>query len=231
VEDFVPISLPSRCAVYPGVDPKTVRIRTFLGEEEEKIQELGIGNPKKKLLEVLRSTITGVDPNILTSGDVAYVLLWQAINSYSPDFPVKLTCESCLRSVDVTVNLGDIESKELPDDFTQPYKVELSYTTVKLRLKTILDDIEVYNFAEAGQSTYCYDYALTMVDDEVGAIERLQVLRAMKAQDLTKIRRFHNEFAHGPDYKAGYVCPLCDGQGEVIIPFRLQDVIQESARA
>ena len=231
MEDFAPISLPSRCAVYPEVDPKTVRIRTFLGEEEEKIQELGIGNPKKKLLEVLRNTITGVDPSILTSGDVAHVLLWQAINSYSPVFPVKLTCESCYRSVDVTVNLGDIESKELPDGFIQPYEVELSYTSVKLRLKTILDDIEVYNFSEAGQSTYCYDYALTMVDDETDVVARLQVLRAMKSQDLIKIRRFHNKFAHGPDYKAEYVCPLCDSRGEVIIPFRLQDVIQESARA
>ncbi len=231
MEDFVPINLPSRCAVYPDVDPKTVRIRTFLGEEEEKIQELGIGNPQKKLLEVLRNTVTGVDPSILTSGDVAHVLLWQAINSYAPDFPVKLTCESCLRSVDVTVNLGDIESKELPDGFVQPYEVELSYTPVKLRLKTILDDIEVYNFAEAGQSTYLYDYALTMVDDEVGVLERLQVLRTMKSQDMTKIRHFYNKFAHGPDYKAGYTCPLCDGKGEVIIPFRLQDVIQESARA
>lgn len=231
MEDFVPISLPSQCAVYPGVDPEAVRIRTFLGEQEEKIQELGIGNPQKKFLEVLRGTLQGVDPSIMTSGDVAHVMLWQAINSYSPAFPVKLTCESCLLSVDVTVDLGDIESKELPKDFTQPYEVELSHTPVKLRLRTILDDIEVYNFAEAGQSTYLYDVALMIVDDDTSVVDRMHILRTMKAQDLTKIRRFHNKFAHGPDYKVSYVCPSCGSKGEVCVPFRLQDVIQESARA
>ena len=226
--NYTSISLPSKCLPYGDeVKSENITIRTFTGKEEEAIAEMALGNPKKKILDVLSQVLRGVDPKILTSGDVSYILLWEAINSYTNEYPLTVTCQHCYQSVDITADLGAIDSKELPDDFVQPHDVELPQTVVHLRLGTLLDEINVFDFSQKGKSTYLYSYALAMIDDEVPAYERAMALESLDAKYLAKIRQFHKDFLHGPDFVAPYVCPNCEEGGEVLIPFRLDEFIQE----
>jgi hypothetical protein len=226
--NYVPIHLPSRCLPYGDkVKSDEVAICTFTGKEEEAIAEMALNNPRKKILEVLTTVLQGIDPKILTSGDVSYILLWEAINSYTNEYPLTITCQHCYQSVDVTVDLGKINSVELPEDFKQPYDIELPTSTAHLRLGTLLDEIQVYNFSEKGKSPYLYSYALAMVDKEVPAYERALSLECLPAKYLAKIRQFHKDFTHGPDYIAPYHCPNCEEDGEVLVPFRLDNFIQE----
>jgi hypothetical protein len=227
--DFVPVNLPSKCLTYPGVEPSSVGIRQFRGREEQLVAELGLGNPKKKLLELMKSILRGVDPLILTTGDVSYILVWEAINSYSNMYPVSLVCQSCLKTIQVKIDLGEIDSKELPDDFEQPHEVEISNTKVKLRLLTLQDDVETFNFAEKGQSTYLYSYALSIVDEDIDVMARVKILESMDTHDLVKIRGFHDKFAHGPDFDVEYDCPKCGEKGRVLLPFRLDEFISASS--
>jgi len=225
MEEFVPIQLPSKCLTYPDVNPEAIRIRPFRGKEEELIAELGIGNPKKKVLEVISSVIQGVDPNILTSGDVSYILLWEGINSYTKLYPLRLVCESCSQSIDVQIDLSNLEVKELPDDFKQPMEISLSNTKVNLRLLTLKDDIAAYNYLNEFQSVYLYTFALSIVDKNMKTLDRVRILEEMSTQDLAKIRGFHEKYEHGPNFSTEYKCPKCGEKGRVLIPFRLDSLI------
>lgn len=223
MDGFVPIKLPSKCLTYPEVE--AIRIRPFRGKEEELVAELGIGNPKKKVLEVISSVLQGVKPDILTTGDISYVLLWEGINSYTKSYPLRLVCESCLQNIDVSIDLSNLDVKELPDDFKQPVEVSLSNTKVNLRLLTLKDDIAAYDYLDKSQSVYLYTFALSIVDEDTTPLDRVKILEEMSTRDLAKIRSFHERYEHGPNFSTKYECPKCGKEGKVFIPFRLDSLI------
>lgn len=218
---YVPITLPSRCLTYQGVDPQGISIRPMKGRDEEILAELSLENLKKKLLTLYQGLIKGIDPRILTAGDEAYIMYWEAINSYSKDFPMSMKCPTCLRNIDITIDLETLEVRELPKDFTQPVTRSLSTGPVKLRLQTIQDEINALDFGSKTKGNYLYNYALCIVDDNIDVIGRLKILEEMSTQDLGVIKKFHEDFAHGPILKSPYTCPKCEDEGEVIVPFRL----------
>ena len=224
--DYVSIKLPSKGLTYgaPTV-PIDVRIRPFKGRDEQLVAELDLRNSKKHLLDLVTGIVEGVPAEKLTTGDLSYILVWEAINSYTNLFPLKLTCQGCLQDVDVKIDLRSLDIKELPDSFKQPYLIKLSKQEINLRLLTLKDDIEAFNFAANGQDSYLYTYALSIVDENTSAIGRVKILEEMSPQDLAKIRKFHREFEHGPDFNAKYVCPKCGWEGRVLVPFRLEELI------
>ena len=225
--EFVPISLPSKCKPYPNVQAVNVKVRPFKGRDEQLIAEMGTGNPKKKILEVLRNVVQGIDPIQLTVGDVSYIILWEAINSYTNMYPLSLTCENCLTEINVSVDLGKIDSKELSDDYKIEYEVDLPTKKVGLRLLTLGDEIKMMSHVQNNQSAYLYSFALSMIDD-LDEYARVLVLEELPTKELAKIRNYHAKFEHGPDYLAPYTCPNCEEEGKVIVPFRLDELIQSS---
>lgn len=228
--DFVSVHLPSKCLTYPDVDNELIRLRPFRGREEQLVVELSHGNPKKKLLELMKSILQGVDPEILTLGDVSYILVWEGINSYSNLYPLSLICQGCQQSIKVNIDLGELDNIELPDDFSQPCEVELSNTKVGLKLLTLKDDIQLFNLAEKGQSTYLYSYAMSMVDKDTNIEQRVEILESMDTKtDLAKIKEFHKKYEHGPDLNALYECPKCGEKGRVLVPFRLDELVSPSS--
>jgi hypothetical protein len=191
------------------------------GRDEEILAELSLENIKKKLLTLYQGLIKGIDPKLLTAGDELYIMYWEAINSYSKDFPMSLKCQACLRNINITIDLEKLDIKELPDNFTQPVVRTLSTGSVKLRLQTIQDEISALDFGSKSKSNYLYNYALCIVDDTIDVIGRLKILEEMSTQDFQIIRDFHTTYIHGPVMKSSYTCPKCEDEGEVIVPFRL----------
>jgi hypothetical protein len=191
------------------------------GRDEEILAELSLENVKKKLLTLYQNLIQGIDPKLLTAGDEAYIMYWQAINSYSKDFPISMKCPTCLRKIEIVVDLNTLEVKELPDDFSQPCERKLSTGPVKLRLQTIQDEINALDYGSKTKSNYLYNYALCIVDDTIDVIGRVKILEEMSTQDLQVIRDFHTTFSHGPVMESTYTCPKCEDEGEVVVPFRL----------
>jgi len=151
--DFKPIKLPSRCLVYDGVDPDGISIRTLKGKDEKLIAEVNYDNFEKKFLLLLKNIIKGVDPIKLTVGDRLFILLWEAINSYSKDFDIEHTCIECYEKIKSTVDLSDLEVIELSKDFKEPYEKKLSDgSIVKLRLFTVQDEINIAAYEKADKS-------------------------------------------------------------------------------
>lgn len=230
-ENYFPINLPSKCLVYTDVDPSKILIRTFKGKDQELISQLTLANLNKKFLVVINNVIQGIEASKLTSGDGKYVLMWETINSYGNNYPLKMICEFCLQDIEISIDLNTLEKKELPDNFKQPYKVKLSDSVVKLRLLTLGDEVDSFEFGKKGQPTYLYDYALSIVDESMNILDKVEMLRNMDVKDLNKIESFHEQFDHGPDMETNYVCPKCGGEGKVLVPFRLSEFFRFRSRS
>jgi hypothetical protein len=126
MENWVNITLPSKCKTYQNVDPTNIKIRTLLGKDEERISELSDKNIQRKFLSIIENIVTGVDVNKITSGDAKYILLWEAINSYSEFYRFQTYCPTCDKKIEANANLKTINVVNLSDEFVQPFEVGLS---------------------------------------------------------------------------------------------------------
>ena len=223
-EQFIPITLPSKCKSYQNVDPSKIVIRPFKGKEVELLDELNLDNSKKKFLTIITNVLKGIAPENLTSGDAKYIMLWEAINSYGKDYPVTAICENCLQEVEIVCDLTKINVVELPDDFKEPFEVKLSKDVINLRLPTLHDEVEVLNFGKKGNSTLLYSYARTIINEE-DLLTNLEMLRDISSQELHSIETAHKKHEHGPDMLSSYKCPLCEYEGKLELPFRFENLL------
>lgn len=222
-ENFVTIKFPSKCLVYKDVDPAQVQIRTFKGRDEKLIAEISNDNFEKKFSTILKSVMKGIDPEQLTVGDRLYLVIWEAINSYSKIFSIEHECEHCWQKSPYDVDLTQLERKELPDDYQEPYELKLpiSGDVVKVRLLRVSDMLKINELDKAGQNVWLYRYALTLVNDK-NVWNNVEYLEDLSTKDLMVIRAFHTKFEHGLRMEARYECPKCGGAGIMPIPFRLE---------
>jgi hypothetical protein len=230
MDDFIPISLPSRCLTYVDqehkpISPGDVKARAYRGSDEIYLTQINPLNLEKNYFEVLKSVLQGVDPVQLTLGDRMYLILWEYVNSYSRTMKLKTICSNCLSEVEILVDLGTLENRELPEDFKQPFPVTLpkSGEKVQLRLLTAGDEIEVERYSRKHKKTaLLYRYARTIVED-MDVIARTENLASMEAKDLMAIMAFQEKFFHGPEMRTAFVCPEedCGEEDELDIPFRL----------
>jgi len=227
MEKYLPINLPSKCLIYEGIDPSQIKIRAYQGKDEVFLAEINPTNIERKFFQVLNNVLTGVDPRTLTLGDRLYIIIWECINSYTEIVKIKTMCSYCLKEVEVSVDLRELEVISLPDDFKQPYEVKLpSGKIVHLRLLTIQDEIEIEDFEKNTDSSFLYRYARSVVSDK-NVLERMKELEDLSGKDLTVIRAFHEKFYHGPNMNAKVKCPKCDKEDEVEVPFRLDFVFPD----
>ena len=219
-EQYISISLPSKGLAYKNVEKDKICIRPFTGKEEMLMAELNVNNVNQKLTAVLKNVLQGIDPKKLTTGDAKYIMLWEAINSYTSDFLLDVTCEQCLQSSPIKFDLTKINSVELPDEYKEPQNIELSNRVVNVRLITLEDEISAVDWVKHNKSIYLYNYAKSIVDDKLTMLDKLQMLEDMSTKDLKLIKDFHKKYEHGPDMLANYTCPLCGNEGKLVLPFR-----------
>jgi len=221
-EVFQEVTLPSGGKLY-GDGKAVVKLRTLKGKDEKLIAEINDDNFERKFALVLGNLIEGIDAGELTLGDRMHILLWEVINSQSPKYPVKLICEDCEKEVQVDIDLAEMESIGL-DDLVEPKEVMLpdAGVPVKLRLFRVKDEIKIFEREKSGKPSWCYRYALTLVDDKMDIVQKESFIDELSATDLGVIRAFQEKYSHGPTMLSVYVCPKCGGGGDCAVPFRLE---------
>ena len=221
-EEFIHVDLPSRGLAYPGVDMSKVAIRTLTGKEEKLLAEMTSDNLEKKFLAVLKNVLQGMDPIKLTVGDRLYLIVWEAINSYTQKIDFDHICGICYQKIQTSADLSKLNIKELPKTYKEPYEVSLSNDKlIHLRLATVQDEINIADFEKRGESSYLYRFALTIVDN-TDVVERMKFLEGLSGRDFVKIRAFQNKFYHGPDMTIkNHECELCGGVEDIPVPFRI----------
>lgn len=215
------VLLPSELKAYDNVSE--VKIRSLTGQDEKIIAYSSPQNLEQKFVEVLKNILEGIDPNLLTLGDRAYLLLYLAIDAYGKDYgPVSFYCENCFQEIHETINLNEFDVIKLPLDFKQPYEVTLTNTSVFLKLLTIADEIKILEKESTNENAWLYRYALSIVDKDKSIEEKETFLENLSLKDLALIKAFHVKFEHGPIMVAEYKCPLCGGDGRVAVPFLVE---------
>ena len=222
-QDYFSISLPTRCSLYQGVSPELVKIRSLKGRDEKLISELNVDNLEKKFLILLTNVLQGIDPAELTVGDRMYILLWLSVSSYSKDYFIDFTCESCLNKVlNYAVDLSKIKTESLPEGFKEPYAVKLSGgKSINLRLFRVKDEVAIQEYEKMSGNSWTYRYALSIVNEK-NAVDNMYFIEELPVADFAKIRVFHEKFYHGPKFEAEFVCPSCSNRGLVPVPFRIE---------
>ena len=221
--NYFTVSLPSKCLIYEGVDPATIQIRTLKGEDEKIMAEISSENFDKKYNVILSRVLKGIDPLQLTLGDRFYLVLWETINSYSKDFPVEFECASCWQKSEFNVDLSQLETIELDENYKEPCEITLpkSGDVVKLRLLRIKDLLEINDSEKAGRNVWLDRSALSLVD-RGSLADKLDYLGRLDTQDLEYIRGFQDAFEHGIKMETTYTCPKCGGTGVMPVPFRFE---------
>lgn len=218
---YYDLNLPSKCKFYEGVDK--VQIRTFKGSDEKLLAELSIANFNKKFSMILRNMLVGIEPEKLTLGDRQYIMVWLVINSISKTLPIQIECQECGVVHEHMVDFSRFEIKELPDDFIEPYYIQLSDDSqIPLRLLRVSDEIRANDLEKNGKNAYNYRWAMSIAN-ETDLQSNCVFVEDLPMKDLMKIRKFHTEFSegHGPDMIATTICPACGEEGRTFIPFQL----------
>lgn len=224
---YVSLRLPSAGRVY---DVSKAMIRPMKFKDEKLLAELKTPSLEKKFLELMRNTMTGVDPLNLTVGDRNAVILWLAINSYGSVKTIEGECEMPYCSSHIVlpnVDLQGIQHKELPESFKQPYPVLLpvSKKTVFLRLWTVGDEIAAKQAEKIFDGTWAYMVASSVVEEGKSIEDKIKWLDDLPAADSATIRAFHEEFDHGPVLEVKYTCPKCGGAGLMPVQFRFDWIL------
>ena len=220
MSEFLPINLPSKCLPY-NVNSEDVTVRAYQAKDEIYLAEINPINLESKYYQVLKNVVQGIDVKLLTLGDRLYIMIWECINSYTEIIKLKTVCTHCLEEIDISVNLIELNSIELPSDFKQPYSVSLpqSEKKVNLRLFTVGDELEIEKFEKKNQRPR-YRFARSVVSD-LNILDRLEEIEKLGMKDFSRIRAFHEKFNHGPDLNTTFVCPKCGEEDDVEVPFRL----------
>lgn len=222
-DSYLPITLPSRCIPYEGVDPDSIKIRSYTGEDEVFLSEINILNQTSKFLSVLERVIQGVDPIVLTAGDKLYIMIWEYINSYSETIYEKDVCTSCMQEVSFVVDLREMDVIKLPEDLVVPVQVSIDDgDPILLRLLNIEDELKIQEYSAKHADGHLYKLARLIVDPNKDLLERKAFLSSAPAKVLAKIRGRLAELYHGPSLSAKVTCPSCGREDLIEVPFRFE---------
>jgi len=219
---YLPVQLPSRCRTYPDVDPDSIAVRPYTGEDEIILAQINPTNIERNFMTILNRVVQGVDPKILTLGDRLYLIIWEFINSYSDSMKINQTCSFCLEEAEFVVDLRKFPIQYLNESIEIPTPVELpiSGETVYLRPLTVADEVAVEKLVVGGTETHLYRFARSFVNVD-NPIEQMEKMRSWHVKDVARVRYYHSvEIDHGPVTIGKVPCPKCKAEEEIEVPFR-----------
>ena len=143
-------SLPSKGLVYDKPIRYQFKIRSMTTEEEMR-RLAQTERPYKLLCDIIEECIVGEKPQIhvydMCLGDYQYLLQKMRIATYGPEYKIIGYCTHCGAESLHTINLGEMELKQLDEKDTPQMSVDLPVTgkIVDLKLQTprSLDDIAI----------------------------------------------------------------------------------------
>lgn len=197
-------SLPSKGLVYDKKINHQFKIRSMTTEEEMR-RLAHTERPYKLLCDIIEDCIVGEKPGIsvydMCLGDYQYLLQKLRIATYGPEYKIIGYCTHCGAENYETINLAEMELRELDESLTSLLSVELPVTgkRIGLRLQTprSLDDNkikikELLNKNPLMESDPTIMYTLQSlihtIDGEVPEYVRLNnIVRQLPMRDSNKI--------------------------------------------
>lgn len=144
--------LPSKGLMYNEEHPlymqETLDFLPMSVREEDIIRNRKLIENKTMGIELLRSCVVNkkIDPKTLLPGDALAILYSVRAASYGSMFHTNINCPKCNVNQKVSIDLAEIEEKELPEDITPGsavFSTVLPITGVKVEYKIFTEDDEL----------------------------------------------------------------------------------------
>lgn len=117
-------TLPSKGKLYGPEFPSEIVIRSMTTfEEKMRLGNQGFWRIMCDLLNAVCSFPEGFSAENLTLFDFYFLMYKMRTVSYGPEYKVKISCPKCGKSMTSKVNLDNLKTLEIPDDFIEPFKI------------------------------------------------------------------------------------------------------------
>ena len=214
--------------------PKEVTIRNMTTAEEKML----LGSSDDSFDAIIGRCVVdeGFDINSITSADKFFLLIKLRVISYGADYYYRYQCPYCGKVHEYMVNLDELETIYLPEDFKEPYDtftLPMSKHEVTLKIPRIRDlndnkmKVKRYNkkFPEAqGDISLVYGMMsniATINGKEMGGMEYLRFIEELPAKDSSFIRNRIQRLEVGIDTRLFETCKTSKCGEDLEINLRL----------
>lgn len=165
--------------------------------------------------------------------DFQYLMYKVRIVTYGAGYPVRITCPSCSRQYDHTVNLSELNVTEVPSDLKEPFKIgplPVSKDVLECKMLTVRDYIELPDECNDFLKRYpAYDGDPEFILDlcrrvlRVNGKELPNLRTYMETMHARDYQYFSNEYlkltnAYGIDTVIEVECPHCKKKHFINLP-------------
>lgn len=238
------IDLPSDGKFYPPDHPLSsgsIEVRYMTAADEDVLTDQNLLRKGKALDRLLENVIVedGVTLDDLLVGDKGAIVLATRILAYGPNYAYEIDCPRCNETQEESVDLREIESKELPEDVDEgsrefTFNLPVSEKTVKIELLTHRENQQIQEELRntrrgaskkklGGPSiskgvTTRLKHLIKEVGGESDRTEINKFVEQMPARDSHELRKFVREVNPDLDLTQSFLCDWCGHEEVMRIP-------------
>jgi len=201
-----------------GTLHKEVQIHEMTGAEEDLLAAKKIKASKKMnslvaaCIDLIgditdKGKIASIIPQLLL-GDRVFLLFAIRRVSFGDDYMINEQCPECDVKSLFTVNLGELQTKEMPDPSQRLYEVELSKGVFKFHPPSGIDEA-----AMTEMSNGLDDLSMSILMRAVsynGLPVNLQIIKSLSVRDRNRLRTIFDEVEGGVDTAINFTCASCE---------------------
>ena len=226
------IDLPSKGKYYPEGHPLNsgqVELKYMTAKEEDILTSQNLiqkGVVLDKLMDSLIVT-KGVSHEDFLLGDLNAVMVASRILGYGKDYPVNVTCPKCESESEHTVDLSQLETKEVATD-NLTVTLPISKKTIKVRLLTRkiekdiqreLDGLKKLKMNVEQETTTRLRYIIAEVDGSSDPKVIRETVDNMLVADTRAFREFYKTVTPDINFESVFVCESCSER--TVLPFSI----------
>lgn len=238
------VDLPSKGQYYPENHPlhgqDTVEIKFMTAKEEDILSSKTLIKQGVAIDRLLKSVIIDnrINPDTLISGDRNAILVATRITGYGADYETKITCPSCMISVDHSFDLGEVdvitaddlendESYEITEDGTILTTTPLSNIRVEMKMMTGKDESYLSRLVESKRKKKLPETTLTdtlkilivSLNGETSKDLIGKFIKVIPARDSRHLRSTYEKASPNVDMTQNFECSNCGYVTDLEVPF------------
>ena len=226
------VDLPSKGKFYPTGHPLAsgqVELKYMTAKEEDILTSTNLiqkGVVLDKLMDSLIVT-KGVTHEDFLIGDLNAVMVASRILGYGKEYPVGITCPKCNTSTEHTIDLSQLDTKEIPEnDLT--VKLPISGKTIKIKVLTRKLEKEIEKELESlkkigsniqPEATTRLRHIVAEVDGSTDTKVIRETVENMVVKDSRALREFYRSVTPDVTFETTFVCDNCSEQ--TVLPFSI----------
>jgi hypothetical protein len=218
VEVETEVSLPSKGRFYSLPNPAAgVSVRPMTFEDEKSLATIKKSDKVEPVNYLLSKCVNNLNINELLLMDKLFLLYKIREISYGTDYKAVISCPKCFQDSEVTIDISKLLLNEVPDDLSDPRKIELPALkkSVTLRFPRLRDE-KYLNFIE-NKNIQLWRF----IEDIEGHTDKQVIAKVLEKLPLKDMHVLVSELMkpeYGLDSKINFICGDCEAETVVNIP-------------